>query len=161
MQNDKIMNSKRKALIGMCIFFSLLSLSGTADAQNNPPIAGAGAGVDQYILTNQNTYLSGQASDPNRDDYLLGFRWLWQATEVPEGADWSLVNEDTGGPDFRTNMPEDYTFSLIVVDSHGAASASDYVTIHAVDNFPVLTGNRPPRHMQDQINTFTPVVPIS
>ncbi len=110
---------------------AVLAIPALAFAQNQPPVADAGP--DQNLYTEQGLILPGSASDPDGDVILA---WAWQDVSAPAGATWSLSSDNTPTPTFIGYTPGDYVFSLVVVDSRGALSGPDYVTIHVVENQP-------------------------
>lgn len=130
MQNDKIVNSNRKALIGICILFSLLSLSGMAEAENLPPMADAGG--DREIYTTDCLTLKGTAYDPDGEAIV---RWFWIVSSVPKGAAWGLSYPFTSSPMFCAYTPGQYLVTLVVEDP-SAGSVPVTITITVRDNLP-------------------------
>ncbi len=117
----------------------------TANVTNLPPIANAGA--DQNVLVGANVMLDGSASyDP---DGHLPLTYQWQQVG---GAAVVLSSNTITRPTFiAPSVSALLTFSLVVTDARGAASAPDQVVVKvsdrpivglaAVNNSPTLLGN--------------------
>ena len=119
----------RWGLACLCAVLATALLTSPAWAQNQPPVANAGA--DRNAYTGQSITLNGSASDPDGD--AINF-YNWDAVVTPANANWSLAPSDVPSPNFAANTPGDYVVSLMVLDSRGSLSAPDYATIHVATN---------------------------
>ena len=100
---------------------------------NRRPIANAGP--DQSVSVGQLVTLNGSgSSDPDNN---LPLSYAWTQTGGPSV---TLSNPNTATPSFTPAQTGVYTFSLVVTDSLGLASAPDSVTITVTDvtNQPLL-----------------------
>ncbi|MCJ8270441.1 MAG: PKD domain-containing protein, partial [Psychrosphaera sp.] len=98
----------------------------TAIAANNPPIADAGP--DQQVEAGQTVTLSGSTSqDPDGDS--LTYRWQFNAR--PDGSVADLSDPTSQSPTFTADVAGTYSFALTVNDGQ-IDSAPDTVTVEVV-----------------------------
>jgi hypothetical protein len=104
-------------------------VQGSASAM--PPVANAG--VDQTIPKRANVSLSGYGSTPV--SATLTYQW-----QQSSGTTVTLTNSGSVSPTFvAPATPGDLVFAL-VVSSNGVSSQPSFVTVHVVNNPPVIAG---------------------
>jgi len=98
----------------------------TINVNNQSPVANAG--LDQMVNTKNLVILDGSGSyDPDGD---LPLTYLWSQTG---GTPVTLSDVTAANPSFTApDDPETLTFSLVVTDSLGQASAADEVAITSI-----------------------------
>jgi PKD repeat protein len=115
-----------RGLLISILVFAVQSLA----LANEPPVANAGPDANAY--TGYRIQLQGTATDAENDPII---NWAWSVEQIPEGASWSLLGENTPSPIFTGFTPGDFVLSLVVADQF-ASSLFDYITIHVADNLP-------------------------
>jgi PKD repeat protein len=128
-----------RGLLISILVFAILAIPSLALAQNQPPVADAGA--DRTAYTGQTISLSGSAFDADGDPIVF---WAWAVVQSPDGATWDFSGADTSSPLFAGFSPGDYVVSLFVGDSTGLFSGFDFATVMVRDNLPpvaVATAN--------------------
>jgi hypothetical protein len=115
-------------LFGLVVLLSLIPIA--VFAQNEPPVADAGA--DQNVYTGDAVYLYGSATDAENDPIQW---WWWNVIDYPSGSSWELLNGNAQHAVFQPFTPGRYLVTLMVDDGYGT-SAPDIITITVTDNLP-------------------------
>jgi len=108
----------------------LLLVPTVAFAQNQPPVADAGA--DRFAYTGSAISLSGSGSDPDGDAIVAV---LWTVEAAPDGADYNLLSAENPGAVFVGNTAGTYRLAFAVYDG-GLWSAPDTLTVFVATNQP-------------------------
>ncbi|MCG6867227.1 MAG: hypothetical protein LJE91_00420 [Gammaproteobacteria bacterium] len=90
----------------------------------------ANAGLDRCVPVNRDIHIDGRSS-------LFSNQYVWEVTSAPQGANPTLVGQDTQTPIFTTDTVGDYRLKLVTSQNGGISSASA-LTIKVVDAAEVL-----------------------
>ena len=104
----------------------------TINIPNVAPIANAGP--DQTVHAGHVVTLDGSGSDPDGNNP-LSYEWI--IVSLPTGSTALLSNTAIVNPTFTADLLGDYVIELKVIDSLGAVSVPDTVTISTTNTAPV------------------------
>jgi predicted lipoprotein with Yx(FWY)xxD motif len=111
----------------------LLLIPVVATAQNNPPVADAGA--DQAVFVGHAVRLDGTGSyDPDGDPIVLH---VWTMDTIPIGSNAELDNPFGDTPTFTPDLEGVYVVSLVVSDGDLESMADTVQVVAAVNQPPV------------------------
>jgi uncharacterized protein YycO len=95
----------------------------------------ANAGPDQSVFIQSIVTLDGSGSYDPEDGSVITYQWT--ITDKPTGSNVQLSDPAVVKPTFTSDVPGDYIIQLFVIDTMGAQSSPDSVTIHAQNQPPV------------------------
>ena len=122
-----------------------------SEESNSPPFADAGD--DKTIHAGSSVDLDGSASsDPDEGDTLT---YLWSIVSAPFGSGATLTDNTAVAPSFDTDIPGDYTVTLVVTDDAGESSPPATVTVTALNSAPLANAG------PDQTITAGPSLTVS
>ena len=123
--------SNPKNLPFYCFVVAVVVIStGTALAQNSPPVADAGP--LQTIFLGDSVTLHGTATDPDGDP-IIG--WQWEVISAPTGSNYTLTYKTSPDALFTADTLGDYVITLIARDYYAWGDPA-FTAVTIVENQP-------------------------